>query len=51
MQVRDPRVHAADNEQFLDMMERYFGQPYAVKLAQARPDLHYQVSTTNPHCM
>ena len=41
--VRDSRVQAADNERFLDMMERYFGQPWDTKLADTRPQLHYQV--------
>jgi hypothetical protein len=41
--VRDPRVAAADNARFLDMMERYFAQDAAAKMAEARPELHYQV--------
>ena len=41
--VRDPRVRAADNERFLDMMERYFSRPGDAKLDDCRPDLHYQV--------
>jgi hypothetical protein len=41
--VRDPRVAAADNARFLDMMERYFAQDAELKMAQARPELHYQV--------
>jgi len=41
--VRDPRVRAADNERFLDMMERYFSRPGDAKMADSRPDHHYQV--------
>ena len=41
--VRDPRVNAADNDCFLDLMERYFGQSREAKMADVRPDLHYQV--------
>ena len=41
--MRDPRVTAADNGQFLDLMERYFSQPPHMKQAEARPDLHFQV--------
>eukprot|EP00696_Hemimastix_kukwesjijk_P006951 gnl/Hemi2/18821_TR6230_c0_g1_i1.p1 gnl/Hemi2/18821_TR6230_c0_g1~~gnl/Hemi2/18821_TR6230_c0_g1_i1.p1 ORF type:complete len:356 (-),score=117.25 gnl/Hemi2/18821_TR6230_c0_g1_i1:86-1153(-) len=44
--VRDPRVNEADNDQFVDMMEDYFGQPEDVKRADARPELHYQVGAT-----
>ena len=42
--VRDPRVGKSDNETFLNLMERYFEQPDKVKLQDARPALHYQVS-------
>ena len=42
--VRDPRVGTADNECFLDMMERYFSQSGEAKMADCRPHLHYQVS-------
>ncbi|CAI5506967.1 unnamed protein product [Closterium sp. Naga37s-1] len=40
--VRDPRCAQADNDRFLDMMESYFAQPKATKLAHSRPELHYQ---------
>ena len=41
--IRDPRCSTADNDRFLDMMERYFGQTTALKRQQERPALHYQV--------
>jgi hypothetical protein len=44
--VRDPRVTLHHNERFLDMMERYFGQPADVKLHDARPEVSYQVGAT-----
>jgi hypothetical protein len=40
--VKDPRCSSKDNDEFLDMMERYFGQSDALKRKQERPDLHYQ---------
>ena len=42
--VRDPRVAVGDSNCFLDLMERYFCQATSVKLLDARPTLHYQVS-------
>lgn len=44
--IRDARVTPASSATFLDMMEAYFGQPRAVKMADARPDLAYQVGVT-----
>lgn len=44
--VKDPRCSSKDNDEFLDMMERYFGQSDALKRKQERPDLHYQVGVT-----
>eukprot|EP00195_Chlamydomonas_chlamydogama_P005609 CAMPEP_0202898288 /NCGR_PEP_ID=MMETSP1392-20130828/6838_1 /ASSEMBLY_ACC=CAM_ASM_000868 /TAXON_ID=225041 /ORGANISM="Chlamydomonas chlamydogama, Strain SAG 11-48b" /LENGTH=394 /DNA_ID=CAMNT_0049584163 /DNA_START=103 /DNA_END=1287 /DNA_ORIENTATION=- len=44
--VRHPRVLSTHNEQFLDTMERYFSQPAEAKMAEARPNLHYQVGVT-----
>ena len=41
--VRDPRTSEADSKRFLDMMERYFSQDVSAKMADARPELHYQV--------
>jgi hypothetical protein len=39
-------VKVDDNEEFLDMMERYFGQSTETKMRDARPELHYQAGTT-----
>lgn len=44
--VKDPRCSAEDNDRFLDMMERYFGQSEESKRLQERPHLHYQVGVT-----
>eukprot|EP01089_Gocevia_fonbrunei_P001710 TRINITY_DN1159_c0_g1_i3.p1 TRINITY_DN1159_c0_g1~~TRINITY_DN1159_c0_g1_i3.p1 ORF type:complete len:350 (+),score=99.38 TRINITY_DN1159_c0_g1_i3:120-1169(+) len=44
--IRDPRVTMEDNEAFINTMEKYFGQPDQTKLADARPDIHYQVGAT-----
>lgn len=41
--VRDPRVDPADNGRFLSLMESYFAQPTAERMADVRPDLDYQV--------
>lgn len=41
--IRDPRCSTEDNDRFLDMMERYFGQTADSKRKQERPELHYQV--------
>eukprot|EP00959_Pyramimonas_sp_CCMP1952_P054183 1133565-Pyramimonas_sp.AAC.1 len=41
--VRDPRVDMNDNSRFLDMMENYFARSYESKMAEARPELAYQV--------
>ncbi|KAG2443486.1 hypothetical protein HXX76_001839 [Chlamydomonas incerta] len=46
--VRDPRVPAGMNDQFLDLLERYFGQPTERKLEDCRPHLDYQVGATPP---
>jgi len=42
--VKDPRVNEADNNRFLDMMERYFG--LSDGLRDARPEVAYQVGVT-----
>lgn len=42
--VKDPRVEAAANDTFLDLMERYFAQSDGA--TDARPELHYQVGVT-----
>lgn len=44
--VRDPRVSASDSDAFVDLMERYFAQPRADKLADARPEYFHQVGAT-----
>ena len=44
--VKDPRVSEEDNDRFLDLLERYFEQPEALKREDARPELHYQVGAT-----
>ncbi|XP_044512101.1 uncharacterized protein LOC123230066 isoform X2 [Mangifera indica] len=44
--VKDPRCTVEDNDQFLDMMEKYFERPKEFKLLQERPNLHYQVGVT-----
>ena len=41
--VRDPRVGTGEADRFLDLMERYFGQPDAAKAPDVHPELHYQV--------
>jgi hypothetical protein len=54
--IRDPRVTFEDNSTFLDVIEKYFEQPYEVKMKDVRPELHYQVGPTpegteNPRCV
>ena len=44
--VRDPRASAASNDAFLDLLERYFEQPEAVKDADVRASVYYQVGRT-----
>ncbi len=41
--LKDPRATEADNDAFLDMMERYFEQPDSAKSVDVRKELHYQV--------
>lgn len=41
--VKDPRCPAADNDRFLDVVERYFARSADSKRLQERPNLHYQV--------
>mmetsp|Transcript_6798 Transcript_6798/g.18255 ORF Transcript_6798/g.18255 Transcript_6798/m.18255 type:complete len:431 (+) Transcript_6798:65-1357(+) len=43
--VKDPRVSAADNDEFLDLMEQYFANEDAAK-KDTRPELCYQVGLT-----
>lgn len=44
--VKDPRVSEADNDKFINMLEKYFEQPRAVKMPDSRPQVHYQVGVT-----
>ncbi|KAF8056110.1 DEGP9 [Scenedesmus sp. PABB004] len=44
--VRDPRVPAAANDEFLDELEAYFGRSADDKRADARPELAFQVGAT-----
>eukprot|EP01116_Phalansterium_solitarium_P001611 TRINITY_DN11426_c0_g1_i1.p1 TRINITY_DN11426_c0_g1~~TRINITY_DN11426_c0_g1_i1.p1 ORF type:complete len:357 (-),score=91.10 TRINITY_DN11426_c0_g1_i1:121-1191(-) len=44
--VRDPRVTSEHNNQFIDLMERYYELPEEVKLKDCRPELSYQVGAT-----
>jgi isopenicillin N synthase-like dioxygenase len=43
---RDPRVTFADNDKFIDMMEKYFEQPESAKKEDERPEVFYQVGVT-----
>lgn len=45
--LRDPRVSEANNNVFLDMMERYFESSDGI--TDARPHYHYQVGVTPSH--
>lgn len=45
--VQDPRVLESKNNQFLDMMEKYFELSDGVR--DARPEHHYQVGVTPAH--
>lgn len=47
--ARDSRASQADNDVFLDMLERYFEQPDEVKTKDVRKDYSYQVGTTPEH--
>lgn len=44
--VYDPRVSDADNDRYLDMMERYFSQPDEVLRKDERPEVYYQVGVS-----
>lgn len=44
--IKDPRCTAEDNDQFIDMMEKYWEMPDNFKRKQERPQLHYQVGVT-----
>eukprot|EP00941_MAST-03F_sp_MAST-3F-sp1_P003856 g3856.t1 len=44
--VKDSRVSEDDNNNFLNVMERYFEQEDTVKREDSRPELHYQIGST-----
>ena len=44
--VRDPRVPEAANDDFLDMLERYWEQPPDATAPDEHPEIHYQVGRT-----
>ena len=44
--VRDARATEQDNDNFLDLMERYYAQTEEARAADVRKELHYQVGTT-----
>ena len=44
--VRDPRASEEKNNEFLNMLERYFEQDDDVKMQDVRKEMHYQVGTT-----
>ena len=44
--LKDPRTTEADNDAFIDMMERYFEQSDELKSGDVRKELHYQVGVT-----
>ncbi|KAI8596790.1 hypothetical protein EDD21DRAFT_311683 [Dissophora ornata] len=46
--VKDPRVTEKENNDFIDMMEDYFDQPFDVKLKDARPEYGYQARPFTP---
>ncbi|KAL2652342.1 hypothetical protein R1flu_020470 [Riccia fluitans] len=54
--IRDPRCTTEDNDRFLDMMEKYWGQSENFKRQQERPEVFYQVGVTpegieTPRCL
>jgi isopenicillin N synthase-like dioxygenase len=46
--IRDPRVSQSENEDFLDLLERYFDRPEQIKRRDSHPELMYQVGYTPP---
>eukprot|EP01080_Neovahlkampfia_damariscottae_P010377 gene10377-2906_t len=44
--VKDPRVSEEENENFLDMMEKYYNQSDKEKEKDSRPEYAYQVGST-----
>ncbi|KAJ1976402.1 hypothetical protein H4R33_006445 [Dimargaris cristalligena] len=53
--IRDPRVSSAKNEEFLDLLERYYAQPLEDLQRDVHPELGYQIGaspefTEDPKC-
>jgi hypothetical protein len=44
--LRDPRVTEKHNNDFLDLVEKYFEQPMEVKMQDVRKEYGYQVGST-----
>ncbi|KAG1654992.1 hypothetical protein FOA52_008883 [Chlamydomonas sp. UWO 241] len=44
--IKHPAVSTRDNDGFINMMESYFAQGHDAKMADVRPELHYQVGAT-----
>ncbi|KAJ9078067.1 hypothetical protein DSO57_1010672 [Entomophthora muscae] len=46
--VKDPRVSEVSNQEFLDLLEKYYGQGHDQVMKDARPEVGYQVGVTPP---
>jgi len=44
--VHDPRVNEAENDKFIDLLEKYYDQPESARMPDVRKEYHYQVGTT-----
>jgi len=44
--IKDPRLSEDDNNNFLDMMERYYDLPHDKKMRDVHPELSYQLGAT-----
>lgn len=44
--IKDPRVSESDNNNFLDMMEKYYDLPHNEKMRDVHPELSYQLGAT-----
>lgn len=44
--IKDPRCTPENNDIFIDMMERYFGQEDEKKMREAHPEIYFQVGVT-----
>lgn len=47
--VKDPRVNHEQNDEFLNMMEKYYGQRDEIKEKDVRKEAFYQVGLTPTH--